>query len=176
MPLRIHPSSGAIQWLATGAAMGVVAGVTLGLYEMIVAGLTGPGFLAPVIAAASLVDGPDALAAAEQAEVIRRGLMVHAALSAGWGAFFGLLGALVPVLRMSRLGVFLVGPLFGALVWAVHFQLAVPLLFPWFPTSPGGMGLTGHVALFGAVLGALVARRMDRYSLRAELGQPSRAS
>ncbi len=136
--------------LRGGAVAGLVGGLTLGLFVLIVA-IWQHGYLwvpfkfpaAPLLGERVLAPGFDPLA-------IVLGLLVHAVVSIGWGVAFAFLAYGLP--RRTTL---LAGALFGILVWIGMFYLVLPILDLSYLAAqvPVALAILEHV-LFGFAAGA----------------------
>lgn len=142
---------------------GLIAGSALAL-----AGAT--AFLAwglpgdrPLRVAASLLAGERALLEPAGATVVMVGLGVHLALSAAFGAAYGLFNAWMPeAWRRHFSDQAALGCLFGFAVFAVTYLVVGPARFPWVVAPPLALQALLHALAFGGVIGLLYARAERR--------------
>jgi hypothetical protein len=147
-----------------GIALGIVAGVILGLVWVGAAAATGhPG--TPLRLFASVVLGRMAMETLPIGYAAVVGIVVHLILS----ALFGLLFVFIDVrLRddVQRLwtGQAVVGAGFGALLWFINLQVIARVLYPWFLEGVEAQFLQFmmHALFFGLPLGLLYARTERR--------------
>ncbi|HET7327886.1 MAG TPA: hypothetical protein VFJ14_11455 [Nocardioidaceae bacterium] len=146
------------QYLAMGVIGGFLAGVAFIALTSWFATTMGMARLAPFRLIASIIQGPEA--AASGTADIWLGMVVHSVLA----AVFGLAFALVTVGIRSAILVALAGPLFGAIVYIVNFQV-LARLFEQFSAFRGvnqPFEATVHL-VYGALtaLLLLIAARRD---------------
>lgn len=150
-------------WLVRGALIGVVAGIVFAMFEMIAAWAMGDGFWMPLRMIGAIVLGEEALEGSYSlAGAATAGAVVHMALSALYGAVFGALLALVPVLRGSAGLLVAAGSLYGLALWLVNFYVVAPIAFEWFQDANAVVQFVAHVVFFGALLGGSFARVAPR--------------
>jgi hypothetical protein len=106
--------------------------------------------------------GPAALTSASLVTVALVSTLVHAALSGGYGALYGLLvGRMAYENRTDAFRQPAVGLLYGFLLWLVYFQVIARVVYPWFlhALQPGQLAL--HALAYGLPLAVtfLVAER-----------------
>lgn len=132
-----------------GATAGVAAGVVMLAAFMVQAGVAGTGFFSPLRLIAATFFGPSALLGGFG--VVLTGLIIHLAVSAGWGAIFG--GFLTP--RASAGATLFGGLIFGVVVWATMTLIALPLFNP---TLAGRVSIiSGWWLFFHLVYGGFLA-------------------
>lgn len=138
--------------------MGIAAGMIFITFEMTAAAFVGTGFFSPLRMIGATVLGQGALESSYSLGVAGLvGLLVHATLSAVYGAAFGVASAMGS-LRRNR-GVLLVAATaFGALLWTVNFYL-VPVAFPWFLAVSPVVQLIAYT-FFGTTLGLTLGVRL----------------
>jgi hypothetical protein len=160
---RLDARSGAGSWLLTGAVMGIIAGIIFAIFEMIVAAIMGPSFVAPLMMIGAIVLGEGALPPQPTiglAMVISVGVIVHMVNSAIFGAIFGAIASGIGALRSSRWALILAASAFGFLLWPINFYVIGTILFPWFlQANQLWQGFVAHTFFFGSVLGLLLAAR-----------------
>jgi hypothetical protein len=160
-PLGIK--SEARRWVLRGAVMGIAAGGVFLIFEMVLAGLTGQSVFEPLRMIAAVVLGEGALPPQPTivlAIVVPAALAVHYALSAIYGAVFGVAVAGIDALRHGRFVLVGAATIFGFLLWLVNFYVIAPIAFPWFSMAEPYVQFTAHTFFFGTALGLSLARRL----------------
>jgi hypothetical protein len=145
-----------------GAVMGIAAGGVFLIFEMVVAGITGPSVFEPFRMIAAVALGAGALSAEPTIGlpiVVPVALAVHYALSAFYGAVFGTIAALTGVLRNDRVALVLAASVFGFVLWLAHFYVIAPVLFPWFSMASPVVQSIAHT-FFGSALGLMLGIRL----------------
>lgn len=140
--------------------MGVAAGMIFMTFEMTAAAFAGADFFSPLRMIGAAVLGHGTLEPSYSlgfAGLV--GLLVHATLSAVYGAAFGAASAAGP-LRQSRGALLVAATAFGSLLWAVNFYLVVPAAFPWFLAASPMVQFTAHTFFFGTTLGLMLGVRL----------------
>lgn len=144
-------------WLDRGLSGGVVAGLVLGLFEVVVLGPeTAPRLVGAILVADALDPSSPLLGAAVT------GVALHVLLAAAFGAFFAAVmssGEMSPSTRVLVLA----GGLYGLVLWAVDFYVVATLAgWDWFPaiTDPLNQAVA-HGVFFGGVLGLYVDRALE---------------
>lgn len=153
--------------IVLGAVGGIVAGAVFILGEMILAAILGMPFVAPLQMIGSIVLGPAALVPTYPlATAILTGLVVHAVLSAIFGALFTFVLSVAGQLDVSYGLLLLYGAVYGFLLWLVNFQVIAPALFPQFTlVDQFWLGVVPHVLLFGLPLGWYTAGVVRRTAI-----------
>lgn len=166
---RLSPSSGIGKWASAGAVAGLAAGIVFIIFEMVIAGLTGPSPFGPLRLISAIVLGQGALPpqpAVGAAAAIIVGLIVHFILSVVFGAIFeAILGAVasrVRALGESRNALIGAAAAGGLLLWIVNFFIIAPVAFPWFTMANQVVQFFAHTVFYGAPLGLLLAGRLTR--------------
>jgi hypothetical protein len=114
-----------------GTRAGLLAGLALGLVEIVASTLLRGDPWLPFAFAAAMVVGPDALTPAfPVAASMALGTVIHVLLSVVFGVTF--LAALALTFQLSARPwlMLLYGVLFGALVWEVDFLAVLPVIAP----------------------------------------------
>lgn len=143
-------STGLERRLARGVVAGTFAGLLFLLANMWFADSQGMPAVAPLYDISTIfhfADKPD-----PSPENLAVGLIVHLALSAGFGAVFALL---VPLVR-GRGMVFGAGAAFGLALYVVNFQILGRVFFEWFQEGPNQVfEVFAHLG-YGALLAPFV--------------------
>jgi len=153
-----------------GVCAGLIAGILFAIAQVV--SVMAAGEL-PVLAfrrSASVLLGPAALTTTPTASAIVIALIAHLYLSAIYGLCYGIYSsALSAPSRRSTSRQTIIGPLYGAVLWLVNFQVFARALYPWLLALPQVSQLVLHAVGFGLPLGLLYATA----ELRA---QPSAAA
>lgn len=148
------------KWIASGAIMGVIAGLIFAVFEMVVAGILQGTFWGPLRMIGAIVLGSGALDPGYSLlTAIIAGLIVHVVLSAIYGIIFGVIAAALPKAHQNRINLIWIASAFGLLLWLVNFYIIAPLLFPWFTTANPIVQFIAHTFFFGTALGLLLTTR-----------------
>lgn len=149
-------------WVRNGVLVGLIAGVSFLVFEMVVAGLLGASAFGPprmmgatVLRGGALTPQP----ALGLALVLPIALVVHFILSAVYGAVFGAVAASFGALRSSSGKLVVAASVFGLALWLVNFYVIAPIAFPWFGMANPVVQFLAHTFFFGSVLGLLLAKR-----------------
>jgi hypothetical protein len=150
--------------LGWGALAGLIGGIVMAMFMMVVTALTGMGFLAPLYAIAATFNSPWAMTKGFDPVPVVIGLMVHMMNSIIFGLIFALLlGWIAP--RALALPVSAVaGMVWGLIVLGVNQLLVLPALDrPMLTATNGVFGwwLIAHL-MFGLALGAIVGATVGR--------------
>ncbi len=146
--------------MATGAIVGVVAGVIFAMFEMVMAAIMGDGFFMPLRMIGAIVLGEDALMSSYSlVGAAAVGAIVHMMMSAIFGAVFGAIIALAPALRESNLRLVAAATVYGFVLWIVNFYVIAPIAFEWFGMADSTVQFVAHTFFFGSVLGLLMLAR-----------------
>ncbi|HVK69846.1 MAG TPA: hypothetical protein VM694_35550 [Polyangium sp.] len=134
--------------LSGGVVAGIFGGIVLSLYGLLSAVARGgdpwvvfKGASAPFLAERAFTPGFDAGAVA-------LGILLHFAVSIGWGALFGLL-----VLGANVFRTLVFGAAYGVIVWFVMYRAVLPAvgLGEFAASAPVGPAIVDHV-IFGLAL------------------------
>jgi hypothetical protein len=151
-------------WLVQGAVGGIVAGVAFVAFEMASAWLLTGAVWTPLRMIGAIGLGPAALDPGYPlATAAAVGLVVHAALSVGFGALFGAVPASVPAVARSSGALLAAASAYGFALWAVNFHVLAPLFgWGWFPDRTNApQQFLAHTVFFGTVLGFYLDRARD---------------
>lgn len=141
-------------------ALGVLAGIVLGLVAITSASVAGKSPALPMRMIASVLLGREALASTPMLGVVAAGSVVHVALSAFFGAAYGALVARTSSSwRTSFAREAIIGMLFGLGVWALAYLVVAPLWWPWFSDLPLAFTAMVHAVFYGLPLALLLAYR-----------------
>lgn len=148
-------TTGAPEW----AAFGAVAGLVFAATAMGGAAVMGNSALMPLRSFASVVLGDSAMqTSASLGVVVVVGILAHLALSAIFGLVYGLVSARFSTETEASWGRQAgQGLLYGAMIWAVNFQLVARLLYPWFLDTPQLLQMLMHAMFFGLPLALIYA-------------------
>ncbi len=149
---------------AHGARAGVLAGLALGLIEVLASAALRDDPWLPFDFAAAIVVGPDALSPGfPVAASMMLGTVIHVLLSVVFGMAF--LAALALTFQLSARPwlILLYGVLFGVTVWEVDFLAVLPVIAP---TLTGRLdlatqlwnGIASYSLVYGPLLAAYVIR------------------
>lgn len=149
-----------------GIVFGLVAGLILGVAEIIAASAAGLRPLLPLRMASSIFIGQEALTTTTTlATAVIVGIIVHFVLSALFGAIYGLVNAtFTPKTETDYARQTGLGLLFGAALWLVNFQIIARGAYPWFLETSQWLQLLMHAVFFGlpvALMYALAERRVQ---------------
>ena len=125
--------------LVRGAVGGVLSGVVFAAVAMWYAHSMGAGASVPLQMISTIIKGNEAMLRGTGSAGV--GLAIHAALSALYGALFGLA---VPRLRTNGT-VAIAGTVYGALLFVVNFTYLVPLAFYAFDKANYAFELFAHL-------------------------------
>ncbi len=142
--------------LGEGLGYGVAAGVIFGAAEMVISASMGVSPVVPLRMFASVVTGQGALTA-DTVAILAVGVVTHLALSALFGLIFAVLVAGLFRGSIGRLGAqAALGLAYGALLYAVDFQVIARIAYPWFLDVPQLQALIKHALFFGLPLGLML--------------------
>ncbi len=158
-----------LAWVIKSAVAGVVAGIIMAMFAMIVAGIAGDGFWAPPRAITAVILGTEHAGTDFAFGPAAGGMMLHMMLSAAFGVMFALVVGVTR--RELKLGSQLViGMALGIILSAVNTYAIAELLNgrELFTTAmPAWTWFVAHL-MFGAALALLYdVWRHDRTALRA---------
>ncbi|MGQ0540161.1 MAG: hypothetical protein ACT4R6_14555 [Gemmatimonadaceae bacterium] len=149
--------------LKAGALAGIIGGLLLAAFAMMMAVSNGEDILSPVRMIGATFIGPDALDGG--AGIVMYGLILHVVTSIVWGVLFA---AILP--RTASVGFALVaGLIYGLVVMVVMLFLVMPIVNPTMrdAVSPMMTPFAIEHLLFGAAL-ALVPIFRRRYEMHVE--------
>ncbi len=141
------------------AISGVVAGIVMAMFAMLVALASGHGFWAPPRAIAGEFLGAQLAGPGFAIGPVIAGMMIHMMLSAGFGAGFGIAVGIV-ARGLSEAGLVVLGMVAGIVLWAGSTYVVAPALNGaglFTAAMPAWAWLAAHV-MFGAALGFLYGR------------------
>jgi hypothetical protein len=154
-------STGRARLVEEGALVGLLAGVIFATGEMLVGRAMGNPLLAPWRGFASLLLGHSALEGPLTFGIFLAGVIAHFALSAVYGAAWGLLVSYTPYKWLTSWGANIaLGGLYGLALYLVNFLVVAPLLYPWFRETNQPAQIFFHVVLFGLPLGAYLGAKL----------------
>lgn len=136
--------------------MGCAAGVVFAMAEILADYLLGASALRPVRMFASVVEGGYAVDGMGIASATILGLLVHFALSAGFGVLFACLRGVVPPARRTWSFSVASGLLYGLALWVLDFQIIGRALYPWVLEMNQVVQAFLHAAFFGLPLSLLL--------------------
>lgn len=156
-----------IAWIGKSIVVGMVAGMAMAMFAMVVAALAGDGFWAPPRAIAASVFGTGHAGAGFVLGSVLAGVVIHMMMSGGFGIVYALFAGLVT--RTLSVGAqLMLGMAWGLILWAVNTALITPRLAGgqlFTQAMPAWAWLVAHL-MFGAALGLLYALwRRDRTAL-----------
>lgn len=145
-----------------GSRAGLLAGVALGVIEIVATAVLGGDLELPFDFAAGIVVGPDAFAPGfPLAASVALGTVMHVLLSVTFGVVF-LVGLSVTYQLSARPTLlFLYGVLFGVTVWEVNFLAVLPVVAPALIgrldlATQLWNGIVSYALVYGPVLAAYV--------------------
>lgn len=156
-------------WFIKSAVAGVVAGIVMAMFAMIVAGIAGDGFWAPPRAITAVIFGTGHAGTDFAFGPVVVGMMLHMMLSAAFGVMYALI---VGVARreLKLASQFVIGMALGVVLWAVNTYAVAEVLNGselFTNAMPAWTWFVGHL-MFGAALALLYdVWRHDRTALRA---------
>jgi hypothetical protein len=146
---------------AEGAVGGLIAGAVFAVASMVVVAAQGGPLLAPWRMFASVLLGEGALAGPMTLGIFVVGFIVHFALSAVFGAIWGVVAAAVsPGVRDSYGSHSAAGGIYGLVLYLVNFQILARLLFPQFLATGAVAQILLHILAFGVPLGLYLTSRL----------------
>lgn len=149
--------------------MGIIAGISFIIFELVIAGITGPSAAMPLRAISAIVLGPGALEPSIHVAVaVIVGLIVHFILSAIFGLVLSVVIGIIRPLSNNRGMLLLSATVYGLFLWIINFYVIAPQTFPWFTESNPVVQFFAHTFFYGSVLGLLlgVAWRGDSQTRR----------
>lgn len=161
---RIQP----IQCMEAGLLAGLIAGIVMALVAMGRSASAGMSFWLPMQLIAGWFYGVDALIGGGW--VVLVGIVIHLAVSAGYGLVFGLIAARIPAA-----GSFWAGIAYSVTIWVLMTYLVVPGLDPTMAQRvalvPAGWWFGYHL-FYGATL-TLASPFAQRFAQRAKTHVPT---
>ncbi|HMG20675.1 MAG TPA: hypothetical protein VK607_05135 [Kofleriaceae bacterium] len=146
-----------------GVVAGLVAGVLFAIAQVVSVMVAGDLPMLAFRRSASVLLGPAALTTTPTASAIVVALIAHLYLSAIYGLCYGIYNsALSGLSRRSASRQTIIGPLYGAVLWLVNFQVFARALYPWLLALPQPSQLVLHAVGFGLPLGLLYATAEHR--------------
>lgn len=138
-----------------GAIAGLIAGMVMAMWAMIVTAVTGAGLLAPPQMIAEPFFGPFHPGAVHLAAFVV-GLMIHMMFSIVFGIIFGLIWQKIALGGFVAL---LGGMIYGLVLWALMGYVVGPIVGSHIAQEmPSGAWIAAHL-MFGGVLGLWPATR-----------------
>ncbi|HLZ21271.1 MAG TPA: hypothetical protein VKQ30_04025 [Ktedonobacterales bacterium] len=150
-----------IRW---GLIAGLVGGIVMAMFMMIVTALAGMGFLAPVYAIAATFHPSWAMTRGFDLAPLVVGLMLHMMNSAVFGLIFTLLARWLLPRARSLPASAVAGMVWGLLLLAVNQAIVLPLVDTPMATATSGIfgwWLIGHL-MYGGVLGMIAGATLGR--------------
>ena len=156
-----------------GVVAGLVAGTLFAIAQVVSVMAAGELPMLAFRRSASVLLGPAALTATPTASAIAIALIAHLYLSAIYGLCYGIYNsALSGLSRRSAPRQTIIGPLYGAVLWLVNFQVFARALYPWLLVLPQPAQLVLHAVGFGLPLGLLYATAEHRAQPTAPAALP----
>jgi hypothetical protein len=145
-------------WIGQSAVAGLIAGMMMAMFAMVVAAIAGYGFWAPPRAIASTVIGESHFGGGFDLGSVVLGLAIHMMASPIFGVLYAigvsLIGSRVPLVVQMTTGI-----AWGIGLWAINTYVVAPVLPGgqlFTDAMPGWSWFVGHL-IFGAMLGVLYA-------------------
>jgi hypothetical protein len=156
--LQASKATGTGRWIAQGVIGGLIAGIVLAIFEMVIAALLmgTSAFFLPLRMAATIVLGQSALDPAYPlVSAALVGVVVHLVLSIIFGTIFGEIVTAVPALHRPGMTLLVAASIFGLALWLVNFYVLAPIFgWNWFPTQAEPVvQFVAHTFFYGTVLG-----------------------
>ena len=165
MHASTHPASNSASLQLTSSAVvhaalaGVIGGIVMAMFAMMVAAVAGYGFWAPPRAITAEFLGTQHAGPGFAAVPIVVGMMIHMMLSAGFGVGFGVLISAVAK-GAGVIALVVLGMVSGIVLWAGSTFIVAPALNGaevFTSAMPAWTWFAAH-AMFGVVLGLLYGR------------------
>lgn len=142
-----------------GAVGGVLGGLAMGVFAMVVAAVMGQGFWAPLKMIAATFYGEGAMAQPGfAAGPVLVGLTIHMVVSAVYGGIYGAIGRV----GWSTAAVIGWALAFGLAIWALADWVILPVFNPMMSAQAQPILFALEHAIFGLVLGWYLAARRNR--------------
>jgi len=150
-------------WLRYGILGGVIAGISLAMFEMIMAAVLdgGDAFFMPLRMIGGIGLGKQALDPGTSLLTAGgAGLVIHMILSMMYGVVVAAVLSLIPQLSASRAAVLISASVAGFALWIVNFYVLAQVFgWTWFPNNTNAaVQFVGHTFLYGSVLGLVLDR------------------
>jgi len=156
-----------LAWVAKSAVAGMVAGMMMAMFAMIVAAAAGDGFWAPPRAIAATLFGASHFGETFAVGSVLGGAGIHMMMSGAFGFVYALFIGLV-TRALGTVQQVVVGMVWGVVLWAANTAVVTPQLAGgelFTQAMPAWAWLVAHL-MFGAALGLLYAWwRGDRTTL-----------
>ena len=168
--MRNNANDGQVSWghvIGWGLIAGLIAGIVMAMFMMLVTGLSGQGFLAPLYAIAATFNPSWAMTKGFAVAPILVGLMVHMMNSAVFGLIFALLARLLFPRALTLPLAAVAGSVWGLILLGVNQLIILPLVDTPLVTATNGIfgwWLIGHLmygVVFGVIAGAALGRRVS---------------
>ena len=150
-----------IRW---GLIAGLVGGIVMAMFMMLVTALTGMGFLAPLYAIAATFNPSWAMSKGFDLTPSLVGLMLHMVNSAVFGLIFVVLARWIYPRALTLPMAAMAGMVWGLVLLAVNQTIVLPLVDRPMATATSGIfvwWLIGHL-MFGVVLGVIAGATLGR--------------
>ncbi len=151
-------------WLRYGILGGVIAGISLAMFEMIMAAVLdgGDAFFMPLRMIGGIGLGEQALDPGRTSLLTAggAGLVIHMILATMYGVAVAAVLSLIPQLSASRAAVLISASVAGFALWIVNFYVLAQVFgWTWFPNNTNAaVQSVGHTFLYGSVLGLVLDR------------------
>jgi len=151
-------------WLRYGILGGVIAGISLAMFEMIMAAVLdgGDAFFMPLRMIGGIGLGEQALDPGRTSLLTAggAGLVIHMILAMMYGVVVAAVLSLIPQLSASRAAVLISASVAGFALWIVNFYVLAQVFgWTWFPNNTNAaVQFVGHTFLYGSVLGLVLDR------------------
>ncbi|HUF52963.1 MAG TPA: hypothetical protein VMR52_04215 [Dehalococcoidia bacterium] len=146
----------AIRPLVIAAVAGMLAGMMMAMFSMVVAEIDGYGFWAPPRAITAVFFGAENLGSGFEADAVIGGVAIHMVLSMMFGIGFALM--LAPRQKVNAVVQVMIGMALGTVLWAVNTYVVAPVfegnLFD--EAMADWTWIAAHV-IFGAALAMIYA-------------------
>lgn len=147
-----------------GLLAGLIGGIVMAMFMMMVTALTGMGFLAPLYAIAATFNHAWAMTKGFDLTPILVGLMLHMVNSAVFGLIFALLVARLLPRALALPAATMAGMVWGLILLAVNQLIVLPSVdAPMVAATSSifGWWLVGHL-MYGVVLGVIAGATLGR--------------
>ncbi|HUY75692.1 MAG TPA: DUF6789 family protein [Ktedonobacterales bacterium] len=165
--MRNTANAAAVSWgaiIGWGAIAGLVGGIIMAMFMMIVTALTGMGFLAPLYGIAATFNPSWAMTKGFDLAPILVGLMLHMVNAAVFGLIFTVLARRLFPRALTLPAAVVTGMVWGLIVLVVNQFAVLPLVDTPLATATGsifGWWLVGHL-MYGVVLGVIAGATLGR--------------
>jgi len=146
----------AIRPAVIAAVAGMLAGIMMAMFSMVIAELDGYGFWAPPRAITAVFFGTENLGGGFEADAVIGGVAIHMALSMMSGIGFAIM--LAPLQKVNALVQTMAGMAFGAALWAGNTYIVAPVFEGnvFDEAMADWTWIAAHL-IFGAALGMVYA-------------------